>query len=185
MGKTTVARQFGEFGAKVFSADESVRALYLEPDVQKAITDALPEVVGPNGTIQMEALKELAFTSDRVIGVLENILHPRVRRDEENFLAAQRKVGAKLVVLDIPLLFETGSDKFCNHTVVVTAPYEVQKQRVMERSGMTEARFKSILERQLPDGVKRHRADFVIDTEGGLVASKQQVEGIVERVCGK
>lgn len=184
MGKTTVARQFAEQGAKVFNADDTVRALYDDPRVITAIGEAFPEVV-KGDAIDKERLLQEVTDHEKDLYKLESILHPYVRTEMEKFLELQKKSGTGLAVLDVPLLYEAGWDKLCDYVVVATAPYEVQKHRIMERTGMSEEKFKALLARQLPDGKKRKLADFIVETDDGLVASKEQVKGILERICGK
>ncbi|OYY59713.1 MAG: dephospho-CoA kinase, partial [Rhizobiales bacterium 35-66-30] len=115
---------------------------------------------------------------------LEAIVHPLVRAQEMAFLAKARAAGARLVVLDIPLLFETGGERRVHAVAVVSAPAAVQKRRVLERSGMTPERFEAILAKQLPDSLKRTRAHFLIDTGRGFDSARHQVRGIVRALSG-
>ena len=113
---------------------------------------------------------------------LEAVIHPLVRADADAFVASQRSLGARLVVLDIPLLFETGGRARVDKVVVVTAPPDVQKQRVLSRPGMTETKMQAILARQVPDEEKRRAADYVIDTSAGLEAARRQVTAIIREL---
>jgi dephospho-CoA kinase len=112
-------------------------------------------------------------------------VHPLVRREEERFLAEAEKAGASVAVLDIPLLFETGAEKRCAAVVVVSAPAEVQRERVMARPGMTAEKFASILAKQMPDAEKRAKADFIVDSSRGLEAAQQQVRDILASIRKK
>jgi dephospho-CoA kinase len=114
---------------------------------------------------------------------LEAIVHPLVRREEEQFLAKAEADGAAVAVIDIPLLFETGGDKRCDAVVVVSALAEMQRARVMGRPGMTEEKFASLLAKQMPDAEKRRRADFVVDTSRGFEAARAQVRTILDTVA--
>ena len=116
---------------------------------------------------------------------LESIVHPLVRADADAFLARHRAAGAPLVVLDIPLLFETGGRDRVDKVVVVTAPPEVQRERVLSRPGMTEQAFEAILSRQVPDAEKRRRADYVIDTGQGMEPARRAVEQIIAGLAGE
>jgi dephospho-CoA kinase len=113
---------------------------------------------------------------------LEEIVHPLVRAEEERFLTEARKNGAPVVVLDIPLLFETGGEERCDAVLVVSAPPDVQRARVMTRPGMTMEKFETILAKQMPDAEKRARADFVVDSGQGLAAARQQVREILAQI---
>ncbi len=121
--------------------------------------------------------------NEAAIKKLEQIVHPLVRADEQRFLREAEQSGAKVAVLDIPLLFETGGDKRCDAVVVVSAPAEVQRERAFERPGMTEAKFQALLAKQMPDAEKRARADFVVDSGNGFDAAREQVRDILARVA--
>jgi dephospho-CoA kinase len=118
----------------------------------------------------------------QAIEKLEQIVHPLVRADEQRFLAEAAAGGAKVAVLDIPLLFETGGDGRCDAVVVVSAPAEVQRARALKRPGMSEAKFQAILAKQMPDAEKRARADFIVDSGQGFDAARAQVRDILARV---
>jgi dephospho-CoA kinase len=113
---------------------------------------------------------------------LEGIVHPLVRKEEERFLAAAEKSGADIAVLDIPLLFETGAEKRCDAVMVVSAPAELQRERVMARPGMTAEKFAAILAKQMPDAEKRAKADFIVDSSAGFEPARQQVRDILAAI---
>lgn len=182
MGKTTVTDQFADAGAATTNADAIVHDL-LQNDTKviAAVQEAFPGVVEDN-TVNRRALGDAVFGDDARMKTLEAILHPRVRAVEVAFILRKQKEGERLVVLDIPLLYETGADARCDKVVVVTTTAEIQRQRVMGRDGMTEEKFHAILARQLPDEEKRHRADYVIDTGKGLEHSAAQVRAIMDEL---
>jgi dephospho-CoA kinase len=177
MGKSTVGDFFAESGVPVYDADAAVHRLYA--------ADAVPliEVAFP-GTVQ-DGIVDRTRLGARVVGDpealrrLEAIVHPLVRRAEEKFLAEAEATGAPVAVLNIPLLFETGGDQRCDAVVVVSAPAETQRTRVMGRSGMTEEKFTGLLGKQMPDAEKRRRADFVVDTSHDFDSTRAQVRAIL------
>ena len=177
MGKSTTAAMFREAGIPVFDADAAVHALYRGGAVAP-LEEAFPGVVR-DGAGDRELLRQRVLDDAAVRRRLEAIVHPLVQRERETFLDAARQAGARLVVLDIPLLFETGGEAAVDAVAVVTAPEPVQKARVLARPGMTEARLSAILAQQLPDAEKRARARFVIDTGAGLDAARAQVLAVV------
>ena len=180
MGKTTAAKVFARLGYPVFDADATVRDL-LTSDARTiaAVRRAFPVAVR-DGAVDRKVLADLVFGDAAVLERLEGILHKRVRRAEKRFLAAAKQSGARLAVLDIPLLFETGGEKRVDATVVVSAPAAVQRARVMTRPGMTARRFRAMRARQMPDREKRRRATFVIDTGAG----KAKMTRAIRRVIG-
>lgn len=179
MGKTTVTGQFADAGAATTNADAIVHAL-LEKDekVIAAIGEQFPEAID-DGKVSRQKLGAAVFNDDIAIRKLEHILHPRVRAAEVSFVLKSQKEGKELVVLDIPLLYESGADARCDAVVVVTAPEDVQRERVMSRPHMTEEKFRAILSRQLPDAEKRTRADFIIETHKGLEHSAEAVQTVI------
>ncbi len=176
MGKSTVAAMFADLGVPVFDADAVVHRLQ-GPDgaAVAAIEAAFPGTTGPGGVDR--ARLGTAVLGDGAGGAamrrLEAIVHPAVGRERSAFLAAH--ADAPLLVLDVPLLFETGGADGMDAVAVVSAPAAVQRGRVLARPGMTSARLEAILGRQLPDADKRARADHVIDTGGSLEATRRQV----------
>jgi dephospho-CoA kinase len=177
MGKSTTAAMFRDAGVPVFDADAAVHALYRGAAVVP-LEEAFPGVVR-DGAVDRELLRQRVLDDAAVLRRLEAIVHPLVQRERAAFLAAARRAGAELVVLDIPLLFETGGEAAVDAVAVVTAPEPVQKARVLARPGMTEARLSAILKQQLPDAEKRARARFVIDTGAGLAAARKQVLAVI------
>ena len=181
MGKSTVAGMFEELGVPVFDADAVVRGLQgpgggLVDEIERAF----PGTTGPDG-VDRARLGSAVFDDPAALARLEAIVHPAVRAAREDFLREQ--AGARLVVFDIPLLFEKGATEEVDAVLVVSAPPEVQRARVLARPGMAEARFESILAIQLPDAEKRARADYVIDTGGTLIGTKAEVACLVEKLA--
>jgi dephospho-CoA kinase len=177
MGKSTVAAMFAGAGVPVFDADAVVRALQGPGgDLVAKIGELFPGCVR-SGTLDRECLAAIVLGDRDKLAALEEIVHPAVRQAREDFVAAHPD-GAALV-FEIPLLFETGSEKEFDKVVVVSAPAEVQRARVLERAGMSSAKLDSILARQLPDEEKRARADFVVDTSGDLSTTESQVRDIL------
>jgi len=181
MGKSTTAKFFAEEGVPVHDADATVHYLY-EGDATPLIEAAFPGTTR-GGKVDRVKLAERVVGDRAAIKQLEEIVHPLVRAEEERFLAAAEAKGTKIVVLDIPLLFETGGDKRCDAVVVVSAPAEVQRQRALERPGMTEERLQGLLAKQVPDAEKRARADFVVDSGQGFESARAQVREILKRVA--
>ncbi|MGD9968454.1 MAG: dephospho-CoA kinase [Hyphomonadaceae bacterium] len=180
MGKSTVASMFAEEGAPVFDSDAAVHALYAPGGgAVAAVAAAFPGAV-KDGAIERAALSRLVVGDAEAILQLEAIVHPLVRQAQAEFLRAHREAGAPWVVLDIPLLFESGGAAFVDKVVVVSAPAEVQRARVLSRPGMTEEKFDAIMARQMPDAEKRARADFVIDTGGALEDTRAQVRAVLD-----
>lgn len=180
MGKTTTARMFADAGIPVHDADAAVHRLYAGP-AAPLIEAAFPGTA-PSGTVDRARLSAAVVGNDAAMKQLEAIVHPLVRAEEAAFLAAARDAGATMAILDIPLLFETGRDAQMDAVIVVTADPRLQRQRVLERPGMTAEKFEAILARQTPDAEKRRRADFVIDTGQGLDAARMAVADIIARL---
>ena len=181
-GKSTTAAMFHDLGIPVHDADATVHDLY-RTDAVAPVAARFPEAVR-DGVVDRKALSStLAKFPDR-FRELEAIIHPLVRAREAAFLDAERQNGSFLVVLDIPLLFETGSEARVDKVVVVTCDPQTQRQRVLARPGMTEEKLQLILSRQIPDAEKRRRADFVIDTGRGLEAARKQVEEVIATFKG-
>lgn len=182
MGKSFTALCFAELGAAVFNADDAVHAI-LKHNTRavKDIAKQFPEAV-KNGEVNRKLLGGIVFKDAEKRKKLEAILHPLVRKAEQKTIRDAQKMGARIVVLDIPLLFETGGDGRCDFIVVVRASPSVQKRRVLARPGMTEARFKAILATQLPSIEKERRADAVIDTGRSKERVKAEVRKILEHI---
>lgn len=177
MGKSTVARMFRDLGVPVFDADATVHALQ-GPNgaLLPAIEAAFPGTTGPAG-LDRPALRERIFADPEARRRLEAIVHPAVAAERQRFLDIH--AAAPLVVLDVPLLFETGGDSRCDSVAVVSAAPEVQRARVLARPGMTESAFAAILASQLPDAEKRARAQHLIHTDTTLAATRAQVAALV------
>lgn len=180
MGKSATALMFAEAGVPVHDADATVHRLY-EGDAVEPIQAAFPGVTS-DGRIDREKLSLRVLNDAAALRRLEAIVHPLVRREEERFLAEAEARGARCAVLDIPLLFETGADQRVDVVVVVSAPFEEQRRRVLRRPGMTAERFESLLVKQLPDAEKRRRADFVVDTSQGFDSARAQVRAILQNL---
>lgn len=178
MGKSATAKMFADEGVPVFDADAAVHRLY-EGEAVAPVAAAFPDVVA-NGRIDRERLAARVLNNSEALRRLEEIVHPFVRAARERFLAEADAGGAKVAVLDIPLLFETGGDKRVDAVLVVTAPADVQRRRLLERPGMTEEKIAGILARQMPDAEKRRRADFVVDTSHGFDAARADVRRILQ-----
>jgi dephospho-CoA kinase len=178
MGKSTTAQMFADRGVPVWNADDAVHRLYAPGGgAVDAVEAAFPGVAGPGG-IDREALSALVVGNETAIRQLEQIVHPLVGQDRAAFLADARAAEEPLVVVDVPLLFETGGQKYVDCVIVVTCDAETQRTRVLGRPGMTVAKFEAILARQVPDADKRAMADFVVDTGQGLDHAREQVAQI-------
>lgn len=182
MGKTTAADAFRHFGVPVYDADAVVHQL-TGPGGKavEAVGKAFPGVV-KNNAVDRQLLGPQVFDDKAALARLEDILHPLVRQIQLDFLRQAAKRHEKLVVLDVPLLFEVGSDQLCDATAVVTAPAYLQRIRVLSRPGMTEDRLAQVLASQLPDGEKRKQADFLIQTSLGKNFSLLCIRNIIE-IC--
>lgn len=179
MGKSTTAAMFAEAGVPVYDADAEVHALYAPGGAAVApIEAAFPGVV-KDGAVDRTALGARVLGHPEALKQLEAIVHPLVGRSRIGFFRDAEARGADIVVLDIPLLFETGGEKNVDAVVVVSAPPELQRERVLARPGMTAEKFEAILAKQMRDADKRARADFVVDTGGGLEAARKQVAEII------
>src|SRR5262245_48248504 len=182
MGKSTTARLFAEAGVPVHDADAVVHRLYGEGDAVPAIEAAFPGTTR-DGRVERDRLASRVLNDPAALKRLEAIVHPLVHAAEQRLLAEAAARGEQIAVLDIPLLFETNADQRVDAVVVVSAPPEVQRARVLERPGMTLDKLESILARQMPDAEKRRRADFVVDTSRGLEPARAQVAAILDAVA--
>jgi len=181
MGKTTTARLFAEEGVPVHDSDAAVHAMY-EGEAVAAIEQAFPGTTAA-GKVDRQKLGAKVVNDAEALKRLEAIVHPLVRQSETRFLESARARGESIVVLDIPLLYETGGEKRVDAVVVVTAPAEVQRKRVLERPGMTPDKFAGLLEKQVPDAQKRARADFIVDSGHGIEPAREQVRQILREVA--
>jgi len=181
MGKSTTAGFFAEAGVPVHDADAVVHALY-EGEAVPAIAAAFPGNI-VNGKVDRAKLGAAVLDDACALQRLEAIVHPLVSAAKARFLADAQARGAKVVVLDIPLLFETGGEARVDAVVVASAPAHVQRERVLARPGMTADKLDALLARQMPDSEKRKRADFVVDTSLGFEAARAQVREILRVVA--
>ncbi|MDB5439585.1 MAG: dephospho-CoA kinase [Caulobacteraceae bacterium] len=180
MGKSTTARLFAEEGAAVFDVDASIHQLYQPGEAgARAVGAAFPGVLDMTGAVDRAALSRQVVGDPAALIRLESLVHPLVRESREVFLETARRQGARVAVVDIPLLFETGQKDQLDKVVVVSAPEAMQRERVLARTGMTEEKFAALLARQTPDAEKRARADFVIDTGNGVEMARTQVRDIL------
>jgi dephospho-CoA kinase len=180
MGKSTTARLFAEAGVPVWDADGAVHRLYAAGGAGAAALAGLVPGVAAGGAVDRDALRRAVVADDDLLPQVEARIHPLVAADREAFAARHR--DADLVVLDIPLLFETGAETGLDGVLVVSAPAAVQRARVLARPGMTEAALARILERQVPDAEKRARADFVIESHRGIEAARADVLELIARI---
>jgi dephospho-CoA kinase len=181
MGKTTTAGFFAEAGVPVYDADATVHRLY-EAEAVAAIEAAFPGT-SVSGKVDRAKLAARVVDDAQALQRLEAIVHPLVRAAEQRFLAQAQACGARVALLDIPLLLETGGDQRVDAIVVVTSPAEVQRARVLQRPGMTPEKLDALLARQMADAEKRRRADFVVDTSQGFDLARSQVHAILEVVA--
>ena len=181
MGKSTTARFFAEAGVPVHDADATVHRLY-EGEAAPAIETAFPGTTA-GGKVDRAKLAARVLGDKAALKRLESIVHPLVRKAEVRFLGEAERKGAPVVVLDIPLLFETSGHERVDAIVTVTAPAGVQRARLLQRPGLTEEKLEALIANQLPDADKRRRADFVVDSSQGLDAARAQVRNILIEVA--
>ena len=179
MGKSATADLFREEGVPVYDADAAVHALYAKGGAAVAPVEAAFPGVMVDGAIDRMALRTHVLDDAEAMRKLEAIVHPLAGDAQKQFRDKAREDGARFVVLDIPLLYEAGGYAYCEYVAVVTAPAEVQRERVLSRPGMTEETFESILARQMPDAEKRAKADFIISTAHGFEFAADCVRAIV------
>jgi dephospho-CoA kinase len=180
MGKSTVAAMFERAGVPIFDADAQVRAMQgPDGELNAAIEAAFPGSTGPRG-VDREKLGKIVFADKQKLAALEAIVHPAVGQNRAQFLADN--VDAALVLFDIPLLFEGGGHAAVDNVVVVSAPAQIQRERVLARPGMTVEKFEHILGLQTPDAEKRERADHIIDTGKTLAETEAQVNALVVKL---
>jgi dephospho-CoA kinase len=180
MGKSATAKMFAEAGVPVHDADAVVHALY-EGSATPLIEAAFPGTTNA-GKVDRDKLGKRVLGDAEAIKRLEQIVHPLVAAARDKFLVEADRAGAAVALLDIPLLYETKGDARCDAVVVVSAPAAVQRQRAMERPGMTEQKLEAIIAKQMPDAEKRRRADFVVDTSQGFDHARAQVRDILKAV---
>ncbi|WP_417712544.1 dephospho-CoA kinase [Roseibium aggregatum] len=181
MGKSTTAKMFAAEGVPVHDADATVHALY-SGRAAPLIEAAFPGTV-TDGKVDRTRLSPHVLGKLEAMKKLEAIVHPLVREEEQLFLQRARADHRRIVMLDIPLLFETGGEARVDAVVVVTADADIQRDRVLARPGMTEDRFEAILAKQMPDAEKRRRAHFLVDTGKGMEPAKRQVRAILKALA--
>lgn len=182
MGKSTASRMLAAMGAPVCDSDALVHGLLAKGGLAVAAIDAAFPGSVVDGAIDRRLLGAAVFRDSSALARLEAILHPMVRAAQRDFLAHAARRGVKVAVLDIPLLFETGGERKVDVTVVVSAPFAVQRARVLARPGMTVEKFAGILARQTPDVEKRRRADYVVPTGAGRLVTRRALRCIVRDV---
>ena len=185
MGKSTALNMFAELGAATWSADEAVHRLYGEggaavPSVAEMFPDAVIK-----GVVDRSVLARLVLSDPEKLKNLEAIVHPLVAQDRKMFLEDAIQSGVNVSVLDIPLLFESGAEGEFDTIVVVSAPENIQRARVLDRPGMTKEKFAAILQQQMPDQEKRAKADYVISTAGMLEETRKQVQTIYQDIIAQ
>ena len=181
MGKTTAADAFRFLNVSVYDADQIVHSLMLRGGAAvKEVLRAFPSVAANEG-VDRQALGTIVLADKKKIQTLENILHPLVMSEQNSFLSITARRRERLVVLDIPLLFETGGDCHCDGVVVVSAPAIIQKRRVLQRPGMTVERFQMLQDRQIENNQKCRMADFVVQTGLGRLHSLRAIAKIITK----
>lgn len=181
MGKSTVADMFRQLAIPVFDSDAEVHRLYQPGAIgTQKIAKLYPEVIS-HGAVDREKLSKLVQNDAQILSVLEGIIHPLIKQRQDDFIRQHANKSSSIVVLDIPLLFETGRENDFDQVIVVSAPEQVQKKRALKRPGMTESKFETILAQQLADSEKRARADVVIDTQQTLERTFEQVFDLVKK----
>ncbi len=182
MGKSTTAHMFADEGIPVYDADREVHLIYEKGgEAVPFVAELFPSAV-VDGRVDRTRLSKLVLNDKEKLKKLEAAVHPLVGKRQLEFLRENAKAGADMVVLDIPLLFETGGTERVDVIVVVSAPPEVQRERVLERDGMSEEKFQSILQKQVPDAEKRAGADYIVDTGRGLEPAREQVREIIRKI---
>jgi dephospho-CoA kinase len=180
MGKSTTAKLFAEAGVPVYDADATVHKVY-EGEAVPAIEAAFPGTTA-GGKVDRARLSAKVVHDPAAIKRLEGIVHPMVRAYHQRFLDDAERAGASVAVVDIPLLFETGSDQRVDAVVVVTTSPELQRERILARGTMSAETLDAILAKQMPDHEKRRRADFVVDTSHGLDPVRRRIRDILDQV---
>ena len=179
MGKSTTTAMFSEAGCPVYDADAQVHRLYSPGGAAVAPVEAAFPGVSVDGAIDRARLSNRVLGDPEALKRLNAIVWPLVGAARADFIRQAQSAGAALAIFDIPLLYETGGEASVDVVVVVSAPADVQRQRVLARPGMTEPKFAAILAAQTPDAEKRARADFVVDTGAGLDAARARVAQII------
>ncbi|MAI12783.1 MAG: dephospho-CoA kinase [Rhodospirillaceae bacterium] len=179
MGKSTASTMLSHLNNPIHDADKTVHELMsVNGKAYNEIAKSFPETIQVDG-VDRTKLGHEVFGNPEKLKQLENILHPLVREARKRFFEQQNRYKKRLVILDVPLLYETGGDKDCDKVLVVSAPYFIQKQRALARHGMTQTKFQDILKRQLPDHEKRRRADFIVPTGLGKAHTYRALQRLI------
>jgi len=185
MGKSTTAAMFREAGIPVYDADAAVHEAYDVGGIAVGpVGEAFPGVV-KDGRVDREELRKRVLGNPDALKVLNGIVHPLIGKNRAKVFEAAQAAGADMIIMDVPLIFETGGEKNMDAVIVVSAPADVQRERVLAREGMTPERLDAILAQQVPDAEKRARADYVVDTGKGLEPARAQVKAIIEALRSK
>ena len=185
MGKSTVLAMFDDCGVPTFDADRAVHDLYATGGAAVAPVAERFAAASKNGAIDRQVLAGIVLGNPAAMAELEAIVHPMVRAAQTAFVDRARERGVTLVVVEIPLLFETGAQAHLDATAVVSAPQAVQRARVLARPGMTPEKLDAILSQQMPDAEKRRRADYIIDTAQPLAATRKDVENLIAELASR
>ncbi|MET0182951.1 MAG: dephospho-CoA kinase [Caulobacterales bacterium] len=182
MGKSATSEMFRGFGVPVYDADAAVHGFYAKGGAAvPLVQERFPEAV-VDGAVDRTILSKLVVREPKLFQELQNLVMPLVGKQRREFLEREREKGTPIVVDDIPLLYELGSEKNYDKIVVVSAPAEMQRERVLARPGMSVEKFEAILARQMPDAEKRKRADAVIDTSQGFEHARAQVKAFLDEI---
>ena len=181
MGKTETGKIFSELGFPVYNADVAVHKLYGPGQKgSEKIKEIFPNSINPDGSVNREILSAEVLGDVDKIRALESIIHPLVGEDREIFF--KKNSDSPAIILDIPLLFETGGEKFVDLVIVVDAPQDIQEERVLSRPNMTKEKFEKIIAEQIPNDVKKKKADFIVDTSISIEDARIQVENIIRKI---
>lgn len=181
MGKTETGKIFSELGFPVYNADDAVHKLYGPGQKgSEKIKEIFPDSINPDGSVNREILSAEVLGDVDKIRALESIIHPLVGEDREIFF--KKNSDSPAIILDIPLLFETGGEKFVDLVIVVDAPQDIQEERVLSRPNMTKEKFEKIIAEQIPNDVKKKKADFIVDTSISIEDARIQVENIIRKI---
>jgi dephospho-CoA kinase len=182
MGKSTTAAMFREAGIPVYDADAAVHAAYDVGGIAVGpVGEAFPGTV-KDGRVDREALRQAVLGKPEAMAKLNGIVHPLIGRDRASVFEEAAASGADMIIMDVPLIFETGGEKNMHAVIVVSAPPEMQRERVLAREGMNPERLDAILAQQVPDAEKRALADHVIDTGQGLEHARAQVQAVIAKL---
>ena len=181
MGKSRTASFFAEQGVPVYDSDAAVHALYAG-EAAPMIESAFPGTTS-DGQVDRAKLAARVVGDGAAFAKLEAIVHPLVAKARDAFISEAQARGARVVLLDVPLLFETGGERHCDAVVVVSAPLDMQRSRAFERPGMTEEKFAALVGKQVPDAEKRRRADFIVDTSQSFDHAREQVRDILQAIA--